>query len=263
MQRKRFFYIIELQYLGFRFHGWQKQPDVNTLQRMVERTLAYVLGERRFKTLAAGRTDAKVSANQAAFELFVEEEALDVDEFFPLFNKNLPQDIRALSIKETDAKFNIIQHSKRKEYLYLFSFGEKFHPFCAPLMYNHVEVLNIPLMQEAAKLFEGKHDFRSYCHRPNEHTVTEGEIMTSEIIKNNIYTANFFPENSYVLRVKGAGFKRNQIRLMMGVLFDLGTGKITIDFIKDTLDRNKEKITLEHIVPGSGLILNSVEFIEE
>ena len=78
-----------------------------------------------------------------------------------------------------------------------------------------------------------------------------------------IYTANFFPENSYVLRVKGAGFKRNQIRLMMGVLFDLGSGKVTLDFIKKTLDPTQEKITLEHIVPGSGLILNEVRFLEE
>ena len=260
MQRRRFFYIIEIQYLGFRFHGWQKQPEVNTLQRMVERTLSYVLGDRRYKTLAAGRTDAKVSANQGAFELFVENDPLDLEEFFPLFNKNLPQDIRALSIKETDAKFNIIQHPKVKEYLYLFACGEKFHPFCAPFMYNHVEPLNIELMQEAAKLFEGKHDYRSYCHRPTPKTITKGEILTCEIVENTVYTANFFPKKTYMLRVRGEGFKRNQIRLMMGVLFDLGKGKVTIDFIKDTLNSEKEKITLEHIVPGSGLILNEVSF---
>ncbi|WP_459209607.1 tRNA pseudouridine synthase A [Aquimarina rhabdastrellae] len=263
MQRKRFYYIIELQYLGFRFHGWQKQPQVNTLQRMVERTLSYVLEDRRYKILATGRTDAKVSANQTAIELFVEQEPLDIESFFPLFNKNLPQDIRALTIKETDAKFNIIQHPKVKEYLYLFAFGEKFHPFCAPFMYNYMNDLDIILMQEAAALFVGKHDYRSYCHRPNEHTITTGEILTCEIVKNTIYTANFFPENSYVLRVRGAGFKRNQIRLMMGVLFDLGSGKVTLDFIKKTLDPTQEKITLEHIVPGSGLILNEVRFLEE
>ena len=125
MQRKRFYYIIELQYLGFRFHGWQKQLQVNTLQRMVERTLSYVLEDRRYKILATGRTDAKVSANQTAIELFVEQEPLDIEEFFPLFNKNLPQDIRALTIKETDAKFNIIQHPKVKEYLYLICFWRK------------------------------------------------------------------------------------------------------------------------------------------
>ncbi len=259
MFRKRFYYLIQLQYLGFRYHGWQKQPKVNTLQRMVERTISYVLDSNDFKILAAGRTDAKVSANQAYIELFVDHNPLDLDVFYPLFNQNLPQDIRAICIEETDEHFNIIQSPKIKEYLYLFSFGDKFHPFCAPFMYNVTEELNITLMQEAAKLFEGKHNFRSYCHRPSEKTILEGEITHCEIKTNDVYTANFFPEQSYLLQVKGEGFKRNQIRLMMGALVDLGKGKIDIDFIKQTLNPNAEEIVLEHIVPGSGLILNSVE----
>ena len=53
MQRKRYYYIIAIQYLGFRFHGWQKQPEVNTVQRMVERTLSYVLEHKKFKVLEA------------------------------------------------------------------------------------------------------------------------------------------------------------------------------------------------------------------
>lgn len=262
MFRKRFYYLIQLQYLGFRYHGWQKQPNVNTLQRMVERTITYVLDHKDFKVLAAGRTDAKVSANEAYIELFVDHKQLELKDFFVLFNQNLPQDIRALSIQETDENFNIIQHPKIKEYVYLFSFGKKFHPFSAPFMYNVMEDLDIESMMQAATLFEGKHNYRSYCHRPNENTIVHGEILVCEITKNDLYTANFFPDTSYMLRVKGVGFKRNQIRLMMGALLDLGKGKIDLEFIKNTLDPNHEKITLEHIVPGSGLILNSVELQE-
>ncbi|WP_103068509.1 tRNA pseudouridine synthase A [Aquimarina sediminis] len=260
MFRKRFYYLIQLQYLGFRYHGWQKQPTVNTLQRMVERTITYVLEHKNFKILATGRTDAKVSANETYIELFVDHTPIEEEVFFLLFNQNLPQDIKALSIQQTDEKFNIIQSPKVKEYLYLFSYGEKFHPFCAPFMYNIVDELDISLMQKAAKLFEGKHNFRSYCHRPSENTILEGEIFHCEIKKNDVYTANFFPKESYMLQVKGEGFKRNQIRLMMGALLDLGKDKISLDFFKQTLDPNAEEITLEHIVPGSGLILNSVEF---
>lgn len=258
MFRKRFYYLIQLQYLGFRYHGWQKQPTVNTLQRMVERTINYVLDHKDFKVLAAGRTDAKVSANEAYIELFVDHESIELKAFFTLLNKNLPQDIRALNIQETDERFNIIQHPKIKEYLYLFSFGAKFHPFSAPFMYNITEELDIDSMMEAAKLFEGKHNFRSYCHRPNPNTIVEGEIIKCEIIKNELYTASFFPDESYMLKVRGEGFKRNQIRLMMGVLLDLGKATIDLDFIKRTLDPKADEIVLEHIVPGSGLILNSV-----
>ena len=260
MKRKRYYYLIELQYLGFRYHGWQKQPDVNTVQRMLERTLKYVLGDIKFKTLSVGRTDAMVSARQSFVELFIEEKSLDLAQFFPEFNLNLPPDIRGLSIKETDEKFNILQHPKIKEYQYLFAVGKKFHPFCAPFMVNIQEELNIELMQQAAKLFEGEHDFWSYAHRSNEKTQTRGKIDYCNLEVNTEYTANFFPEESYILTVRGAGFKRNQIRLMMGVLFDLGKGKIDLEFVKKTLQPETYQIKLEHIAQASGLFLNKVIF---
>ncbi len=258
MQRVRFYYLIKLQYLGFRFHGWQKQPDVITVEKMVERTTAYVLGHKNFKLLASGRTDAKVSVNQTYIELFVDKEPIDVEEFLSLFNKNLPPDIRALAITETDKNFNIINHPKQKEYLYFFAYGEKFHPFCAPFMTYMRDDLNIELMQQGAKLFEGEHDFWSYAFRPKPETVTQGKIDFCELIENDIYTANFFPEKSYVLKIRGKGFKRHQIRLMMGVLFDLGRGDVDLNFIEKTLQA-ENRIKLEHIAQPSGLILNEVK----
>jgi len=260
MQRQ--FYIVEVQYLGFRFHGWQKQPNVKTVQLMIERTLAYVLQHKKFKILAAGRTDAKVSVNQSYFELFLDEGTLDIPEFLPLFNLNLPQDIKVLSIVKTDAKFNIIQHPKVKEYLYLFTFGEKIHPFAAPFMVSFPENLDIVLMQEAATLFEGKHNFRNYIYKPTETTQTVGEITTCEIVENTIYTANFFPKKSYVLRVNGAGFKRNQIRLIMAKLVQLGKGECTIENIKTSLNHPEIIIPITYIAPASGLILHKVELLE-
>ncbi|WP_127844170.1 tRNA pseudouridine synthase A [Psychroflexus aestuariivivens] len=258
MQYKRFYYLIKLQYLGFRYHGWQKQPDVLTVEHMLNKTLNYVLEGKRFKVIAAGRTDAMVSVNQTYAELFIYEDALEIDSFFPEFNKNLPPDIRALEIEETSADFNIIQHPKLKEYLYFFTIKEKMHPFCAPFMVNIQEDLDIELMMIGAKYFEGEHDFYSFTFRPNSGTITDGEIVSCELKENDIYTANFFPVQSFVLRVVGEGFKRQQIRLMMGALIDLGRHKIDLDFLKQTIN-GKNRIKLEHIAQASGLILNKVE----
>lgn len=151
MARPNYQYIILLQYLGFRYHGWQWQKDVKTIQQMIERTLHYVLPEVSYKVLSASRTDAMVSANGAAMALMTSTPL--PDHFLADFNQNLPQDIRALSIYPTDPNtFNIIQAPKEKEYFYLFSQGEKAHPFAAPLLTSFAEELNIPLMQKGAKL---------------------------------------------------------------------------------------------------------------
>lgn len=256
---KKYFYVITIQYLGYRFHGWQKQPNVKTVHLMVDRTLNFILEGKQFKSLSSGRTDAMVSAECAAFELFLFEPIEDETAFLNLFNHNLPQDIRALGIREVDAKFNIINHSKIKEYLYLFTYGEKCHPFCAPIMTTILDDLDIDLMKQGAKLFEGEHYFKSYCFKPTDHGIYNREILCCELVENTIYTANYFPKNSYILRVKGKGFMRNQIRLMMGALIDLGKGKLALETILQSLEQDCF-IKLEHIAPASGLILNKIEF---
>lgn len=256
---KKYYYVINIQYLGYRFHGWQKQPNLKTVHLMVDRTLNYILAGAYFKTLTSGRTDAMVSAEYAAFELFLQEPIAHTTDFLALFNYNLPQDIRALHITEVDAKFNIIQHSKIKEYLYLFTYGEKCHPFCAPIMTTILDELDIELMKKGAVLFEGNHYLWSYCYKPTENGIYTRTIMQCKLEKNTTYTANYFPKNTYILRVKGKGFMRNQIRLMMGTLIDLGKGNISLQEIKNSLIPNS-RIKMNYIAPASGLILNSIEF---
>lgn len=257
---KRQFFLIKLQYLGFRFHGWQKQPNnIPTVERMVLRTLRYVFDHTNFKVLAAGRTDAKVSVNETWIELFLDHsDPLMLESFLQEFNLNLPSDIKALEIIPTTADFNIIQAPKTKEYIYLFSHGKKFHPFCASIMVYMKETLDIELMKEAALLFTGTHDYWSYTYKPSETTNTTVTIESCCIEENNLFTASFFPEESFLFRVKGAGFKRHQVRLMMGMLFDLGMGKLTLDKFKITLD-GSNKIHLSHIAPPSGLMLYKTE----
>lgn len=260
MFNKRYYYLFKFQYLGYRFHGWQKQPKLKTVQLMIERTLKYVLENQSFRILAAGRTDAMVSAQDAAFELFLDDKPLeDLDAFLALFNHNLPQDIRALSVKEVDANFNIIHNSKIKEYQYLFAQGDKFHPFCAPLMTTILDSLDIELMKKGAKLYEGHHNFKTYCYKPSEKGVFNREILLCELVENTDITASFFPERTYILRVKGKGFGRNQIRLMMGALIILGRGEISLEYIRKTLLPDSTEV-IEYIAPASGLMLNKIEF---
>lgn len=256
---QRFYYLIELQYLGFRYHGWQKQPGVKTVEEMVHKTIKWVLKEERFKILASGRTDAKVSVNQTAIELFLFKELANQAEFLEELNHNFPADIKALAIRPVTKDFNIIQHPKVKEYLYFFSYGEKNHPFAAPFMTNISEDLDIEIMKEGAKLLQGKHNFKNFCARPSEHTKFIREVSVCEIVNNTRYTANFFPEQSYFLKVEGSGFMRYQVRLMMGSLFLLGTGKCSMDFFKKAINAD-DSCKITWIAPASGLILQSVKY---
>lgn len=256
--KTRFYYLMEIQYLGFRYHGWQKQPKVITVQEMMVKTLNWVLPDTASKVLASGRTDAKVSVNHTYVEVFTDKKIDNLAFFLNDFNNNLPADVKALSVVPTTAQFNIIQSEKVKEYHYYFAYGEKFHPYCAAFMCNILNDLDIEMMQKAAALFVGEKDFYSYTFRPNPETQTVGEVLSCELIENTELTASFFPEKSYVVKIRGIGFKRNQIRLMMGMLFELGQRQKTWEEFLLTLDGGN-RIKLSYNAPASGLQLYDVQ----
>ena len=255
---KKHRYAIHLRFLGFRYHGWQKQTDYKTVQSMLDKTLCFILDHDRFKTLGASRTDAMVSANHHVSQLFSEEEVCE-KKLLKDLNDNLPPDMEALRVDKVGKEFLIINGSKMKEYLYFFAFGEKMHPFCAPYMANFHEDLNIDLMKECAKLFEGEHNFRQYCYRAKEGKQFVRTIEVSEIVENDMLTGTFFPKNNFVYRVKGAGFLHHQVRLMIGTLIRLGLGEITKEDIIESLKGKNEK-PIGIIAPSSGLMLYKTDF---
>ena len=108
-------------------------------------------------------------------------------------------------------------------------------------------------------MFTGTHNFKLYCFRATVKGVYTRTIDSCELIENKLFTANFFPEKTYTLIVKGKGFGRNQIRLMMGTLIELGRGEIDLTAITNSLQANSN-IVMNYVAPASGLILNAIEF---
>ncbi|MGB3146062.1 MAG: tRNA pseudouridine(38-40) synthase TruA [Maribacter sp.] len=259
MKRNGYCYLIRLSYLGFRYSGWQKQPGQKTIESMLSKTFAFLYPNLEYKLLGASRTDAKVSALNAAFELFLPNPLDDLERFTSDFNTNLPPDIRLESIEAIGADFNIIKDSTLKEYVYLFSFGTKAHPYCAPFLTNYPYALELSTMKKAASLFEGQHDFSVYTAELKEHTKRIRIIKTCVIEENTLLTANFFPDLSYILRVSGEGFMRYQIRMIMGALVQVGKSELTLAQIAESLEPNS-KMELKTIAPGSGLHLNQLNF---
>ena len=225
---------------------------------MVDKTLSFVFDNQKYKAVGVGRTDAKVSANTYYFQLFITE-TLDEVCFMNVLNANFSADFRAISIRKVDVTFNIINAPKIKEYHYYFSFGEKNHPFAAPFLVNVDEILDINIMKQAANLFQGEHYFHKYCTKPSENTVFKRTIDSCEIVENAILTANFFPEKSYILKVRGKGFLRYQIRLIMATLFEVGKGNLDLAFIKASLKEANDRKFLRNIAPASGLQLYTIE----
>jgi len=254
-------YIIKIQFLGFRYSGWQKQPNSKTVQELVDKTFFCIFEHHDFKTLGGGRTDSKVSANEFPFQLFLSE-AIDPVQLLEDLKQNLPPDIKVLSVETADPSFSVISQSKTKQYQYVFSWGETIHPFCAPFIVHFKGELEIEKIQEGALLFEGEHCFKNYCYKPSEKTQFVRKVIRCVVRENEEYQGGFFPEKSWVFEVESSGFLRYQVRMMMGALIRLGRGEISLQNIAESLIVGGG-FRENFIVPSSGLVLNKIEFFND
>ena len=257
IMQTRYQYLLFVQFLGFRFRGWQHQPGQQTVEGMLKKTLKFLLPNTPVKLLASGRTDAKVSARALPVSLIVHSEISEPESFLDDLNNNLPPDIRVNHIEAVPFEFNVIQDVVSKEYHYYFSNEPDFHPNASPFIGYFRKPLNIPRMREAAPLFEGTHHFEAFCSRPGSKAHFERTILQSKIELNTYLTAPFLPETTYAFLVRGSGFLRYQIRMMLGALVMLGRDEIHEDDIQAALEGNPTH-PITTIAPGSGLLLHQV-----
>ena len=261
--RDRHQYLLRIEFLGFRYSGWQRQPGAKTVEEMLQKTLRFVLPGRRTKLLGAGRTDARVSAHNFALQLLITGPPIAPEsEFLSEMNRNLPQDIRLSTLEKVPLEFNVIRDCSGKVYRYYFAFGEKPHPFCAPFLGYFPGALDLKVMERGTALFVGDHDFRAFIGSPSKDTRTRRNVRDCRLHPNRDMSASFFPGESYCLSVSGRGFGRYQVRRMMAALVALGRGELTEAEIAHSLKTGRP-MALKEIAPASGLQLIHVEFGED
>jgi tRNA pseudouridine38-40 synthase len=253
-------YLLRIEFLGFRYSGWQRQPGAKTIEEMLRKTLRFVLPDQKSSVLGAGRTDARVSARNFALQLLLTGAPLaSLPEFRKEMNSNLPQDIRLSSVENVPLEFNAIRDCIGKVYRYYFAFGEKPHPFCAPFLGFFPGAMDLKAMEKGAALFVGEHNFKAFIGSPSKDAKTRRSVLDCRIMPNRDISASFFPEENYCLSVSGKGFGRYQVRLMMTALAALGRGEISKSEIAESL-KTGCPVNVKEIAPASGLQLFDVQF---
>lgn len=250
MNSKRF--LIQLRYLGFRYHGVQKQPGFSSIQEKIEKVLAKEL-EGKFQTRFSSRTDALVSSLDS-YCLLMCEDSLELEQVQKALLR-LPPDIEVLEVHCVEDDFILLKELSEKEYRYYFCFNQKnFHPFASAFMTHIREELDLEKMKKAAFLFCGQHDFVNYAYKMKKGVDSRRSILESLLVQNEDFTGSFFPEKSYVFKVRGHGFMRGQVRAMMGALFRVGKGELSLSELEESL-KEEDSTFVQWLAPASGLIL--------
>ena len=118
--------------------------------------------------------------------------------------------------------------------------------------------LNLDKMHQGCKLFIGEHDFYSFATRDVKTATTVRIILSCMILKADFST---FADEVYYVKIEGGGFLPQMIRYIVGALFDVGRGKISLPQISSAL-RNPVEDKLSPRAKAAGLHLIDISYRE-
>lgn len=238
---------LTIQYDGTKYKGWQKLGnETNTIQSKIEKVLSEITGE-EIELIGSGRTDAGVHAyNQIAN--FKTNCKTSNEKILEHCYRYLPLDIVVKNAEDVKDNFHSRYNAIEKVYTYKIYNNTTHDVFKRKYSYHIKEELDIEKMREAALLFIGKHDFKSFTALKSKKKSTVREIYSIDIIKNN---------NNLDIVFKGNGFLYKMVRILVGTLVEVGLRKITLNDISLIMEQ-KDRSMAPPTAPAHGLFLSNV-----
>lgn len=242
-------FALLVEYNGGKYHGFQYQKNVASIQGTIEEAIFNLTGEpTRIK--GAGRTDtgAHAMGQVVAFDTNV---AYSPQEFTRALNSYLPQDI---VIKET-AKTNIFFDPRRDAIKRWYKFKILNNPVRSPLFgdytYNFKGDLDIESMRIAGNMLEGTRDFAPFSGALSKESMSTIRNMFEVTVHKESDLVEFdFVANAFLPQ---------QVRRMAGTLIDVGSGKLMLEeFYK--LANSNTLGAYNKVLDAKALYLMSVEY---
>lgn len=235
-------YKCIVSYDGTNYHGWQKQENALGIQTVIEKSLKNI-HQYDVTIHGSSRTDSGVHANNQVFH-FDSEKDMTGEQMKLAINHFLPEDIFVKNVERVSDEFHSRHDVTKKEYLYYLNIGD-YNPILRNQQALEYRKLDIMKIEKSLKNLIGKHDFASFTSKGvYNHTIRE--IFEAEMTRE---------EDVLVFRFVGSGFLRYMIRIIVGTLVEIGTGKKeNIVDIMHAKNRERAGICIE----PQGLYLNRI-----
>lgn len=237
-----------LEYDGSRYAGWQLQKNERSVQGELLQAAFKIFGTQQVEIYGAGRTDAGVHARGQVAHLEVADTKLTPEQLQMRLNDELSHDINILRVEKAHPRFHARHDARSRTYIYQISkrrdaFGKKY-------VWWVRDRLDVAAMQKAANRLVGFHDFRSFgdVEKEGQSTLVDLDRLDIREDADRIY-----------IQITGSHFLWKMVRRIVGVLVEVGRGKMDADTVESFLKKpSREPARLT--APPSGLFLEGVGY---
>ncbi len=238
---------VYLEYEGTRYSGWQVQKNARTVQGELIGAMHTVFKTEKLELMGAGRTDAGVHALAQVAHLDVQT-MLGPEIIRMKVNDELPADINIIEVEKASPSFHARQDAIARSYLYQISrrrtaFGKRY-------VWWIKDHLDLQLMQEASRLFKGMKNLQSFTDDDPEEKSTR--VLIEEIIAKEA-------GDLLLIRIVGSHFLWKLVRRIVGVLAEVGQGKLNRHAVERLIHESSDAPT-RLTAPPSGLFLERVYY---
>lgn len=250
--------LLTIEYDGTGFKGWQRQPEIRTVQGELERVLSYACRE-EITINGTSRTDAGVHAlgQRATFTM---NSGLPVEKLPKVVNNLLcggmhslhpVGDVRIVEAREVGENFHARFDSRGKKYRYIIRNTAEPDIFSRNYCYQVPQPLDTQAMKKAAEYIVGTHDFKCFQAAGGEEKETTVRTIHSLTIHRD--------GNNVIIEVAGDGFLYNMVRIITGTLVEVGLGKKKAEDTGAVIE-SKDRRRAGHTAPAEGLYLVEVYY---
>ncbi|MBX2990460.1 MAG: tRNA pseudouridine(38-40) synthase TruA [Bacteroidetes bacterium] len=238
---------LYIEYEGTRYSGWQVQKNARTVQGDLIGAMKTVFKTSDFEFHGAGRTDAGVHALMQVSHLDVK--TMLAPEIIRMkVNDELPADINIIEVEKTRPDFHARHDAVARSYLYQISrrrtaFGKRY-------VWWIKDKLDVRKMEPALHLFAGMKNMQSFTDDDPEEKSTKVLIESVEIVEAG---------DLILLRIVGSHFVWKLVRRIVGVVAEVGRGKLDVEDVRRFLTI-KSNEPAAFTSPPSGLFLERVYY---
>ena len=240
-------YFVWFSYDGTAYHGWQIQPNGNSVQEELQRALSTLLRD-DISVTGAGRTDAGVHARQMVAH-FDFSKAIEPEQLAYKLNRILPCDIAVDRVElvsdDMHARFSA---TSRTYHYYIHTKKDPFNrAFSTELHYE----LDFDKMNEAGRILMSYDDFGAFCKSHSDVKTTLCHVTKAEWIQTG--------ETSWYFEITANRFLRNMVRAVVGTLIDVGRGRLTLDEFRKVIE-GKRRTEAGESMPANALFLENIVY---